>query len=362
MMVDALLVLFVFGVLPASPQEEAAPRALEELIDSLAAPLIEQREALGLVVGVLQNGEESVHGYGRVTHDGDSAPDGATLYEIGSITKVFTGLLLADAVEEGLVGLDDPIARHLPDTLRLPAEEPPVLLRHLVTHTSGLPRIPDGFRPENPQDPYAGFGVAELYSYLEGYVLDAPPGERYAYSNLGFGLLGHVLCQARALPDYEQLLLSRVCRPLGLNDTRVALNDSMRARFAAASGPNSRPLTPWNFDALAGCGAIRSTVRDLLLFAALQLDPDRTPLARAIRRSHERLFSLAADGSAVAYGWHVGEGGRTLGHNGQTGGFHALLLIAPAERAAVAILASSTSGKIDEIGVQILKEIAPEKK
>ncbi len=258
------------------------------------------------------------------------------------------------------MSLDDPIASLLPDTLALPAEEPPLHLRHLVTHTSGLPRIPDGFRPANPQNPYADYDVPKLYSYLEGYVLNSPPGERYAYSNLGVGLLGHLLCRARALPNYEELLVSRVCRPLGLSDTRVVPEDAARARLAAASGPNNVPLCAWDLDALAGAGAIRSTTGDLLRFAAAEIDPDATPLRRALRRSHERLFSLGADGSAVAYGWHVGKGGRTLWHNGQTGGFHALLLIAPAERAAVAILASSASGKIDEIGTKILKEIVPE--
>ena len=322
----------------------------------LCEPLLEEDLALGFVVGLLDRGRTTVSGFGRVTFDTDRLPDGNTVYEIGSITKTFTGLLLADAVESGTVGLDDPIDRYLPPCAHPPTDESPVLLRHLVTHTSGLPRMPDNFMPGDPANPYADYGARELHAYLADYVLNSEPGETYVYSNLGFGLLGDLICRAGGVKRYEDLLVGVVCDPLGLSDTRVVPTESMRERLASPALSGKLPGKHWTFGVLEGCGAIHSTVNDLLKYAAAQIDPGEGPASLALRRSQTRLFAPKGAAPALAYGWHLSRDGAIYFHNGGTGGFHSYLSFDPKRRRAVCILASTVSPVLDEVGDRLMRE------
>src|SRR5262249_41943133 len=159
------------------------------------------------------------------------------------ITKVFTSLALADMVEEGLVRIDDPVRLHLPDEVKVPRSgDREITLRHLSTHTSGLPRVPGKLilRGLISDNPYADFGAKDLYDFLAKARLAHAPGERDEYSNVGAGLLGHALARRAGL-DYERLIVSRICDPLGMDDTRIALSSGQRDRLAK---PYTRALTP----------------------------------------------------------------------------------------------------------------------
>src|SRR5262249_20556032 len=155
---------------------------------------------------------------GRLAEDNDRHPDEDTIFEIGSITKVFTGLLLAEMVERGLVKLDDPIQKYLP--VPVPQE---ITLLHLATHTSGLPCDPPGWKPRNNNNPFADYGTKELYAFLSSWRLEREIGTRYSYSNLGMGLLGHLL-SLRVNMSFEDLVTRRICDPLGMDDTRIHLS------------------------------------------------------------------------------------------------------------------------------------------
>lgn len=195
----------VFAVVCAGSLAPAQTE-LAATVEAFARPLADAGCAGSVVVGVIDGDARLVRGFGRV---GDGAPDGRTRYEIGSVTKVFTGLLLADAVARGLVALDDPVQGLLPDGATMPQfEDQPVRLWHLATHTSGLPRLPD-MKGSDPKDPYAHFDDARLFAVLPKARVRRAPGEKSVYSNLGVGLLGRALVHKQGAASYEALLRER---------------------------------------------------------------------------------------------------------------------------------------------------------
>ncbi len=269
----------------------------------------------------------SVH-TGALSSTATTPPDSRTLYEIGSISKVFTALLLADAVVRGEVTLDTTIGDLLPDDVTLPDNaEKRITLAMLATHTSGLPRIPAELPADDYRDPYAGYGDAELWATLRRVTLDYPPGTKSGYSNLAAGLLGTLLAR-NARTTYAALLEARITGPLGMKDTVVKLRDELRPRFAPPTTSTGKPWTPWEFKALAGAGGIRSTLADMTIFATAILQPPSTPLGQAIDlawKKQDIAASLSPGGQAL--GWMIAGDGKTRWHNGMTGGFHAALFV-----------------------------------
>ena len=223
-----------------------------------------QRQSVGLVAGVIEPTGRRVVAYGNLAK-GDSRPlNGDTIFEIGSITKVFTSLLLADAIERHEVVLTDPIARLLPPQVKVPERGGRLItLQDLSTHTSGLPRLPTNMNPKDPSNPYADYSVDQLYQFLSSVQLTRDIGAQYEYSNLGGGLLGHVLAR-RAGMDYEALVQSRITGPLGMTSTSITLSPEMKARLAPGHTQLLQPAPNWDLATLAGAGALRSTANDLL--------------------------------------------------------------------------------------------------
>ena len=256
---------------------------LAKVIQAVARPFVEARKAVGLGVGVVHRGESHAHFYGLVEMDGDVAPDERTLFEIGSITKVFTATLLADMHLKGEVDLDDPASKYLPSTVILRSRDGvDVTLRHLATHSSGLPRIPSNFTSEDlrSDNPYANYAVEDMYAFLSEPRLVSAPGVVHSYSNLGMGLLGHALALAAGM-DFEALVVERICAPLGMNDTAITLSDDLRDRLAPGHAKGTQ-VSNWDIPTLAGCGAFRSTVQDMMIFLKANMRPEGTPLRGAI--------------------------------------------------------------------------------
>lgn len=327
---------------------ELGPEAVGE-VEALAQALIEEGLASGLVVGVTTREAQWIRGYGVTREDDPRPPDGATRFEVGSITKAFTGLLLAEAVARGEVTLEEPALAHAPNTGEL-TNLADVTLVDLATHTSGLPRMPPAFAPRDRQDPYAGHGRGAVFALLGGLRLGSQPGETYAYSNLGQGLLGELLVRASGTQDYASLLEERVARPLGLvaTDAGQVSNEEWTLegwRCAEGHDLSGAPTNAWTFDLFEGAGAIRSTMEDMLRFARSQFDP-KGPAALA-QQVH---FDAPADGPLVGLGWHHDRRRGTVWHNGQTGGFHAWLELHPSEGVAVCVLSSSASGHCERLG------------
>ena len=184
------------------------------------------------MVGIVDEHGSSVVSYGKMDNGTDQDVNGDTLFEIGSVTKTFTGLLLQDMIERGEMKLDDPVAKYLPASVKMPTYNgKEITLFHLATHTSGLPKMPDNFDPRRADNLAADYTVEKLYAFLSGYQLTCDPGAKFEYSNLGIGLLGHVIT-LKAGTDYESLVVDRICRPLKMDSTRIMLTPELKARFA----------------------------------------------------------------------------------------------------------------------------------
>lgn len=306
-------------------------------IDKLIAARIAGRKGQALVVGVVEPLGRRVIAGGPAT--------GETLFEIGSITKVFTALLLADMANRGVVKLDDPAQQYLPAGSRMPERGGrKITLADLATHTSGLPRLPDNMPYNDPADPYADYTEALLLEFLAEHELTRDIGSKMEYSNLGVGLLGYLLGRAAGL-DYATLLQRRITGPLRLSDTVVTLSDRQKARFTTGHDLYMQPAKPWHTGVLTGAGAVRSSTKDMLAFAAAVLDP-KSPIAAAVKTALSVRRPSANPRSEQALGWqvlHLAPGRDILAHDGGTGGFRSVLLLEPGKQRAVVVLASSAA-------------------
>jgi serine-type D-Ala-D-Ala carboxypeptidase/endopeptidase len=356
-----ILVFAWFAVpLQALAQSCSAPPADAEIRHILAERIDGERRGVGMVVGVTTPEGRRVISHG-VLDQGDARPlDGDTVFEIGSVGKVFTALLLADMVQRGEVALDDPIAKYVPPDVKVPQHGGrDITLLDLATHTSGLPRLPTNFAPRDPTNPYADYSVAQLYSFLSGHELTREIGVQYAYSNLGYGLLGNVLARRAGL-DYEALVKSRIAVPLGLNSTAMTLPSSLAARHAVGHNEALQAVPNWDDTTLAGAGSLRSSVNDLLTFLAPHLGKADAPLGRAVAAMLAVRRLTGTPDLDIALGWHVStQGGRELAwHNGGTGGYSSFIGFCPQTRVGIVVLANSEIG-VDDIALHLLNPQRP---
>jgi len=230
---------------------------------------IENGSNPSIVIGVVDKKGTRYFNFGKVSKDG-RAVDEHTIYEIGSITKVFTAILLADQVIDGSVSLDDPINRYLPSEVQVNAKgSSEVTLGNLSDHTSGLPRMPDNFAPANPNNPFADYTVEQMYSFISTYEPTREVGSEYEYSNLAQGLLGHILALNSGL-SYESLMIGKIATPLGMEESKIILDQRMQDNLAIGHN-NGAQAENWDIPALAGAGAIRSSTSDMLKFLSANL-------------------------------------------------------------------------------------------
>jgi CubicO group peptidase (beta-lactamase class C family) len=288
----------------------------------------------GVAIGVLQHGTRRIFTYGPIKED--------SIFEIGSVTKTFTGLILAQMVVQHKVKLDDPVRELLPPGTVAKPDGAEITLLDLATQHSGLPRMPDNFNPADLQDPYADYRPANLYEYLAKHGVSKPADAKFNYSNLGVGLLGQALAN-RAATTYPDLLKTLVAEPLKLNDTVVKLSPEQEKRFAQGHGPGHQPAHPWTLDALAGAGAVRSTASDMLTYLEAQLHPDRTAgtLPAALAMCHD-LRSDMSPNMKIGLAWLFETDTGNFWHNGATGAYSSYALFNPKEDFAVIVLFNAT--------------------
>ena len=278
-------------------------------------------------------------------------------FEIGSISKAFTGVLLSEMAERKELSLDDTVQQHLPAGVTMPRFEGlEVTLRDLVTHTSGLPALPPGMRPASPLNPYADVDEKLIVGGLSQLTLTYPPGEQHAYSNWAFMLLSDILGR-RAGQPYDALLTERVLAPLGMKDTVVADN-----RGLIPGHTSFGRLTPaWDFPArFGGVGAIRSTPEDMARFARAMLGDVPKDAPETLKRalvSATKPQRVVNDRLTMATAWFLLKRPESsdpwLFHNGMTGGFSSSLVIDPMQRRAALVLADAFGG-FDDIAFHLL--------
>ncbi len=339
---------------PNPVQPPARAKDYKAEVDELATELIDGEWMVGVAVGLIHDGSVHYYGYGRVSADATRsadakrAPDADTLFEIGSVTKVFTSLLLADAVGRLAVDFEDPASKYAPEGKRIPAHgDGEITLQHLATHTSGLPRMPSNFRPKDPANPFADYSVDDLYTFLSGHVLARAPGAKYEYSNLGAGLLGDLLSRAEGT-TYEQLVLDRICGPLGMKRTFISVPEAEDNRAGGHDG-EGKPVGAWDIPTLAGAGAFRSSVRDMVAFVRANLALEHRELGPAMKLTHEPRHTIEQPAGEIALGWHVAPDG-VRWHNGQTGGYHSYVAFDPDTQIGVVVLSNTATSMGDAFG------------
>ncbi|HEX3741925.1 MAG TPA: serine hydrolase [Terriglobales bacterium] len=352
-------------VVPASVgQSSSASRQPEdsEIRKILVERIDKQRQSVGIIVGIIDSSGRRFVSYGSLGIGDKRTLDSNTIFEIGSISKVFTSLLLADMVQRGEVALTDPVAKYLPAGVKMPERGGrQITLEDLSTHTSGLPRLPSNLAPKNPANPYADYSVEQLYQFLSTYQLTRDIGSQYEYSNLGGGLLGHVLAR-RAGMDYEALVEKRICGPLGMKDTVITLTPEMKARIATGYDASLQPVSAWDLPTLAGAGALRSTANDLLTLLSAELGYTKSSLAPAMAAMLTVRRPTGQPGLEIALGWHVltKDGREIVWHNGGTGGYRSFLAFDREGGVGVVVLSNAeTAAGVDDIGTHLLNTSAP---
>jgi CubicO group peptidase (beta-lactamase class C family) len=333
----------------------------KDLAEALASGQLAPGTGAGVSIGVVEHGVRKVFSYGTAKPD--------SIFEIGSITKTFTALILSQLVEQGKVHFDDPVRTLLPaGTVEKPAGEEITLL-DLATQHSGLPRLPTNMSPADPANPYADYDAAKLYAFLAKQGVGRPAKTEFLYSNLGFGLLGQALAVHAGL-TYPELLKQQVTAPLGLKDTVVSLTAEHQARFIQGHNPAHRPVPAWDLGALQGAGAIRSTASDMLTYVEANLHPEKLPAGNAgpgstLRSALEQQHVLRADampGTKIALAWLFEEETGNYWHNGGTGGFTSYAFFNPKGDYAAVVLLNTTLGSTgsfaDRLGTHMSQRLA----
>jgi CubicO group peptidase (beta-lactamase class C family) len=210
-------------------------------------------------------------------------------------------------------------------------------------------------RPADFQNPYADYTVQQLYDFLSSYQLTRDPGAQYEYSNLGVGLLGHVL-SLRGGKSYEELLKERILDPLGMNDTRITLTPSMKQHMAQGFDAMGTPVRSWDLPTLAGAGALKSTANDMLKFLAANLDSTSSSIGRVLAAAKLPRHDADRPGNSIGLGWHIVDvyGTRATWHNGGTGGFRTFIGMDDARHRGVIVLTNSANTP-DDIGFHVIE-------
>ena len=337
--------------------------AASEIQSLLINRVDEGQKVVGIVVATIGPELREVIPYGTMVKDGHDTVDGDTVFEIGSITKVFTSAILADMVVRGEVRFDTPVATLLPSSVAVPQRNgKQITLSDLAMHLSGLPRMPDGFKPAEMGNPFVGFDTNELYTFLSGYKLTRDIGAQYEYSNLGAGLLAHALARKAGM-TFEDLLRTRILGPLGMTSTSISLTEDQKRRLATGYDGALFRAKNWDFDALAGAGGLRSTANDLLKFLAANLEIVHTPLAPALRLMRAVHHATESPDLDVLLGWHMWKryGTRIIWHNGVTGGYWSFIGFDPSKKSGAVVL-SNTRFDNDAVGLHAIDNRWPVEK
>ena len=231
-----------------------------------------------------------------------------------------------------------------------------ITLEMLSNHTSGLPRLPDNFEfhSSDPYDPYKDYNKQHLYEYLKSCKLNSKPGETYAYSNLAVGLLGTILEQVSG-ETFEEMVKEVICTPLVMQSTAQHLSYNQKQHFVTVYNEDGKVTSPWSFNTLAPCGALRSTVSDLLLYVKANMTKSDTRLSKAFDLTHQVTFNKDAK---LGLAWHiiVANGVEYYFHDGGTYGCSSFLAF-NIEKGIAVIVLSNSGVSTNDLGINLIKKL-----
>jgi len=352
----------VLHALAASPLARGSALRAQPATTDIGGILAQRvaQEGVGMVAFVASGAQVDLAAAGPLAAGGKEAVDADTRFEWGSITKTFTALLLADMVVRRELALGDAVEAVLPRGLKLrDSAGEPIRWGDLATQRSGLPRLPDNMKPAQASDPYADYDSAALEAFIAGWKPEVTRGTVYGYSNLGFGLLGHAL-GLRAGSSYEAALTTRVLTPLGLDGVRLRITGRTLPAVAQGHDAERRPVPAWQFQAMAGAGALVGSARELALYAQAALGVVETPLEAAFRLALSRQADGPGPDNPVGLAWLMGPlNGRTVAnHDGGTYGFSSSLFLDPERRRASGVLANAFVG-VTDVALHLLDSAVP---
>jgi CubicO group peptidase (beta-lactamase class C family) len=357
-MAHAIRCIFFTILLSVFPLHASA----ENFTDAIHAFLqhrvdIEKRD-VGLVVGIVDANGSHIISYGKLDNGTDQNVNGDTVFELGSITKTFTGLLLQDMVERGQMKLDDPVAKYLPASVKMPTfNGSEITLLQLATHTSGLPGTSVTWTPKRADNPRAEYTIDKMYNFLSDYKLPRQPGKKYEYSTLGTAVLGHAIA-LKAETEYESLVVDRICRPLKMDSTLITLTPEMKTRFATGHNPFGYAVPGSYWGALAPGAAFRSTANDLLKYVSANIGITPSDLTPLMKKTH--LFQAHQDINDIDIGltWDImrqPDGSNIIAKSGATDGFSSYIAFSPSLRRGVVVLCNCQDFAVFSIGKLLLE-------
>lgn len=328
--------------------------SLDSIIEKTVKDYMQSPQNCGLSIGIYKDGKEYFYNYGEVKRDSKVMPTNASIFEIGSISKTFCGILLAQAISEKKVSLNDDIRKYLPEKKykNLEMYEAPIQLVHLANHTSGLPRVPENIDAQpnyDPMNPYKNYSKEMIFNYLEKITLSSEPGKNCEYSNLGMALLG-VILEKVYNKSFEELVKEKIATPFAMKNTGINLSDEQQKLFTTGYNSNGMETPHWDLGNMAAAGGIRSNTNDMLLY----LEQNMKESNEALKLAHQSTFN---NGSNVALSWHLlktKQGNNLIWHNGGTYGYSSFCGFIKEKNSAVVVL--SNSGVIvDPIALSVLR-------
>jgi CubicO group peptidase (beta-lactamase class C family) len=338
----------LFGIVNEGRVEESSPPTSDSWnrIETLTTSAIRKDNFPSIVIGIVRNDSvRYIRGFGYADRDRKSAADGNTIYQIGSLTKTFTGNILAQLVMEGKLSLNDPVAKFFSKDLKFPAgpNGVAVTLKDLATHTAGFPRYPANLEREDGE-PILGFSKQQLHRGIELIKMDVSPGGRYDYSNFGYGVLGTALENA-AQKSLSELFSQRIFEPLKMRNSSLQLNEQIKRNLATPyrdDDPNVQ-TKPWDMGAMSGAGNIFSSVQDLSLFM-MELLKD-TEINRIQQKEYFKINETSSYGLGCFIIHSKEKNTRLIHHGGDIDGYASYLILYPEYKAGMVVLTNSGMGR-----------------
>lgn len=339
-----------------APAPESRFAQIESQAEGLCVRSMEREEQHGLVVALYDHGEVWTRGYGTRSAEAEVAPDIDTIFEIASITKTYTALMLADMVERGEVRLDERLADLLPPGWTMHPSASEVTVEQVITHRSGLPASWPGFVPTTLTDPFNNMDETVLREGLAQAALVAPAGTVHAYNNFAVSVLGYALAHRLHMP-FEEALQARVLGPLGLSNTWMDVPEAELHRFAEAIDLSGHRTSHWHLRAESPAGGLRASASDLLRYASAYLHPDALTtvptLPAALRAAVAPRAETNVTGQRIGLAWFVTQDGRTTTHSGRTSQ-DSQLYIDRERELIVVVLATSNSSRTAQLARNLL--------
>lgn len=325
-------------------------------IKMLAKKAVADKRSKSIIIGIINANGRTIIKEGLIDEENAVLPDEKTIYEIGSITKVFTSLVLADMSLKKELSLTDPASKFLKKGIKLPTRNgKEISLLNLAVHRSTLPRFPYNVDPKDLDNPYADYSEKEMFEYLSSFQPDMDIDSKWKYSNTGYGLLGYILTSVSQQKNYESLIKRKICSPLNMNSTVITMNPKLERNRATGYSEYGKPVNFVVLSAIEAGGGLRSNLSDLFTFTAANLGFIKSDLFPAMELTHMKQSKKEDHLGYATLGWTLWDdnGKNIVFKDGGTPGFSSFLGIDKKNRFGVIIL-SNSKNSITDIGLHIM--------